>query len=108
MRTSLGLGVFASVDGHTSSIDARMRHATSALPGSRFPGGQLGCEHTETPYLAVKGFLETYVLHGIVEPALRQMVWSRMKLERCSLGDDPPKVLGARWLWSPCLAHTFA
>lgn len=45
---------------------------------------------------ALRGFIEDFVLLGIVEPALKKHVWSRMRFERCSLGDEPPSILGAK------------
>eukprot|EP00929_Paragymnodinium_shiwhaense_P039555 TRINITY_DN20769_c0_g1_i3.p1 TRINITY_DN20769_c0_g1~~TRINITY_DN20769_c0_g1_i3.p1 ORF type:complete len:449 (-),score=119.01 TRINITY_DN20769_c0_g1_i3:863-2092(-) len=45
---------------------------------------------------ALRGFLEKRILIGIVEPALQRHVWSHMRFEKCSLGDAPPEITGAK------------
>jgi len=63
---------------------------------SEFGDGHLWDEVMREFWPAVRGFLENYVLRGIVEPALKKLIWGRMRLERCSLGEVPPRILGAK------------
>eukprot|EP00927_Polykrikos_kofoidii_P050072 TRINITY_DN44014_c0_g1_i1.p1 TRINITY_DN44014_c0_g1~~TRINITY_DN44014_c0_g1_i1.p1 ORF type:complete len:689 (-),score=87.33 TRINITY_DN44014_c0_g1_i1:30-2060(-) len=45
---------------------------------------------------ALRGFIENNILMGIVEPTLKRVISSRACFDSCSLGEVPPRILGAK------------
>lgn len=99
---------FSSVGG---CMEGDVLQAAPSLPTSNLTPGLLERRYTQADtfgdgtafnevmrefWPCLRGFIEEYVLLGIVEPALKKLVWSGMRFETCSLGDLPPTILGAK------------
>eukprot|EP00929_Paragymnodinium_shiwhaense_P032035 TRINITY_DN17828_c0_g1_i1.p1 TRINITY_DN17828_c0_g1~~TRINITY_DN17828_c0_g1_i1.p1 ORF type:complete len:716 (+),score=181.97 TRINITY_DN17828_c0_g1_i1:63-2210(+) len=91
---------FARTDSNVSSPSRggfrRRPLARRYTEAAAFGDGQAFDDVMAEFWPALKGFIEDFVLLGIVEPALRKHVWSRTKMDRCSLGNKPPRVYGAK------------